>query len=205
MAQLWHKIAQDKRLIRLLITCCIIELFIIASLCMSLSESVKEQRCFGVNGLSSGHLQSKVVPQPIVFDFAYRIWQDLNHWSHDGEEEYKNNITTLRAYLTSEFRAELENDYNILKKTGELRDRERALILDDLRNDEILVKPIGNNLWEVNLTMQLVEHIGKYKVKNVKMSYPLLIEKRDISIDANQWGLAIAGFAKQPKQLSVLG
>lgn len=205
MAQLWHKLAQDRRLIHILIIICTSQLLIIALLGFLLSDAVKERRCFGVNGISSGHLQSSVVPEPIVFDFAYRIWQGINYWPKNGESDYQANIDEMRAYLTSQFKSQLEKDYHVLLKSGELRDRERALILDDLKSDETNVIPIGNNRWQVTLVMQVLEHIGKHKVKNIKMSYPIIVEKRDVSIDANQWGLAIAGFTKQPHQLEVMG
>lgn len=97
-----------------------------------------------------------IVPETTVYSFAYYIWQSLNHWSTDGLQDYKEQITRLSPFLTPEFKVQLVQDYNNLLNQGELQDRIR--LMQGASGSEYSpqdVQYIGHDTWLVHLKMHL--------------------------------------------------
>ena len=67
------------------------------------------------------------VPAPLVYTFAYYIFQQLNRWPDDGEKDYPQQIYTLQGFLTPGCRVVLEADMNEKLRLGELRQRVRTV------------------------------------------------------------------------------
>ena len=40
------------------------------------------------------HLKSEAFPEPLIYSFAYEIWQELNYWPDENGEDYQKNIRT---------------------------------------------------------------------------------------------------------------
>src|SRR5687768_2739742 len=39
-------------------------------------------------------LKAGTIPNPLIYSFAYEVWQEINYWPQDGTQDYKNNIHT---------------------------------------------------------------------------------------------------------------
>lgn len=171
----------------------------------NLNIAVKERRCFDVGKYSSGHLEAATIPNYTVYDFAYRIWQGVNYWPTNGADDYKNNISQFRPYISQSFRSELDNQYRDLIALGELQDRSRTMVNTNAASidyDKDVIK-LSADRWQVNITTDINEYIGTHEVKHVRVKYPLVVTKNDISIDENPWGLQIVGFAKEPTKIAL--
>lgn len=146
-------------------------------------------------------LKPNQIPGPLVYAFAYEVWQEINYWPHDGTQDYKNNIHTYWSYLTPDFKANLLLDDANLQAAGQL-DRQRYLQgMNGAAFNAANVKKIGVNTWEVDLTMRLTEYNNNQPVKDIEILYPLKVTRRNISQQDNPYGLVIAGFVSQPQRL----
>ena len=63
------------------------------------------------------------VPPESVYAFTFYVFQTLNRWPTNGEEDYARNLHTLSPYLTPSCQAFLRADYDYRRSTGELRQR----------------------------------------------------------------------------------
>src|SRR3546814_670459 len=61
------------------------------------------------------------VPPESVYAFSFYIWQQVQRWPTNGEEDYPRNLRALSAYLTPSCRAFLQQDYEYRRASGELR------------------------------------------------------------------------------------
>ena len=133
------------------------------------------------------------VPAPLVYTFAYYIFQQLNRWPSDGEKDYPKQIYTLQGFLTPGCRAALEADMNTKQGLGELRQRVRSVqeILGQSYTRQRVELETGS-AWKTWLDVNLVESIGGHPVKDVLLRYPLRIVRFDVDKEVNPWGLALA-------------
>jgi integrating conjugative element protein (TIGR03746 family)/conjugative transfer region protein (TIGR03750 family) len=67
------------------------------------------------------------VPPESVYAFTFYVFQTLNRWPTNGEEDYARNLHTLSPYLTPSCQAFLRADYDYRRSTGELRQRVRGI------------------------------------------------------------------------------
>lgn len=133
------------------------------------------------------------VPAPLVYTFAYYIWQQLNRWSRDGEKDYPKQIYKLQGFLTPGCRVALEADMNTKQGLGELRQRVRSLqeILGQSYTRERVAIETSSS-WKVWLDVNVIESIGGHPVKDVLLRYPLAVVRFDVDKEINPWGLALA-------------
>ncbi len=147
-------------------------------------------------------LRVGTIPNALIYSFAYELWQEMNYWPSDGEMEYKKNIQSYSYYLTPQFKAELLNDYDALKTTGQL-DRIRYLQgFNGGAYESSNIKKINNNTYEIDLPMRLTEYKNNQTVKDVEILYPLKVIRTNVSPKNNPYGLAIAGFIAEPKRVT---
>ncbi len=140
------------------------------------------------------------LPDPLIYSFAYEVWQEINYWPTEGESDYKNNLVNYTPYLTPLFKAELLQDYADLKVAGQLQRIRYLQGLSGAAYDAVNVKPISHNTWEVDLTMRLTEYKNNQPVKDVEIIYPLKVIRSNVSPRHNPYGLAIAGLLAEPKR-----
>lgn len=146
-------------------------------------------------------LKANDIPNPLIYSFAYEVWQELNYWPHDGTEDYKTNIHTYWSYLVPSFKSDLLQDYVDLKASGQVQ-RQRYLQGEiGGAYESTNVKKLSDNTWEVDLTMRLTEFKNNQPVKDVEVLYPLKVTRMNISQQNNPYGLAIAGFVTEPVRL----
>lgn len=133
------------------------------------------------------------VPAPLVYTFAYYIFQQLNRWPSDGEKDFPKQIYALQGFLTPGCRSALEADMNAKQGLGELRQRVRSVqeVLGQSYTRQRVEIETGS-AWKTWLDVNLVESIGGHPVKDVLLRYPLRIVRFDVDKEINPWGLALA-------------
>lgn len=141
------------------------------------------------------------IPSPLVYSFAYEIWQEINYWPSDGLQDYDKNIHTYWPYLTPAFKSELLQDYNDLKTSGQVQRQRYLQGLAGAAYDSSNIKKISDNTWEVDLRMRLTEYKNNQIVKDVEILYPIKVTRMNVSQQNNPYGLAIAGFVSEPVRL----
>lgn len=145
-------------------------------------------------------------PPENVYAFAFYIFQQLNRWPKDGEQDYFNNIHTLASYFTPECKAFLEGDYSNRQARGELRKRVRGLFEIPGRTfaDDPLFRVIQNSRdeWTVNLDVEISEYYLSEKVKRAFARYPISVERFDVDPEKNPWGMVLNCYAP-PERIAV--
>lgn len=133
------------------------------------------------------------VPPPVVYTFAFYIWQQLHRWKSDGQEDYPKQIYQLQAFLTPGCVNALQADMNNKKSKGELRGRVRSV--QELMGHGYVPARVAQQSpesWLTWLDLTIRETIGGHPVKDVNVRYPLRIVRYDVDKEINPWGLAIA-------------
>lgn len=145
-----------------------------------------------------------------VYSFAQMVFQNLNHWSYDGEKEYEKNIRANEQMLTPEYRAFLRRDVERRKgnkNSSELRSRTRSIrpITSGWDEDRVKVVATRNgkpSAWVVLLDVELIEKIKGETIKHLYLRYPLRVALYDIDRDSNPWLLALDGYQEEPSKIS---
>lgn len=197
----WRKEDADNDVIQLQ-KCVIILLFI---LCVAFSlgwmTSPSRLTIYVPPDIQNGAtIKVGTVPLPLIYSFAYEVWQEMNYWPVDGESDYKKNISTYVPYLTPRFKSELLQEYGELKSSGQLQRIRYLQGLSGAAYDATNVKQLSSNTWEVDLTMRLTEYKNNQPVKDLEIIYPLKVIRTNVSPRNNPYGLAIAGFMSEPKR-----
>jgi integrating conjugative element protein (TIGR03746 family) len=157
----------------------------------SLQES---RRLYIPPDLSQGVLtQLGTVPEPVVYTFAYYIFQQLHRWKTNGEQDYPAQIYKLQGFLTPDCINTLTEDMANKNKRGELRSRTR--MMQEIVGRSYQPRRVSiesKNAWRVWIDTNIRETIEGHPVKNVNVQYPLRVVKFDVDREINPWGLAIA-------------
>jgi integrating conjugative element protein (TIGR03746 family) len=140
------------------------------------------------------------IPDPLIYSFAYEVWQELNYWPAENGDDYQKNIRTYWSYLTPKFKAELLEDSAELKASGQIQRIRYLQGLSGAAYESVNVKKIGTDTWEVDLKMRLTEFKNNQAVKDVEIIYPLKITRVNVSTQNNPYGLALAGFVSEPQR-----
>lgn len=198
--QAWKQSERDQRLIR------VQQRFIgiLAVLCALLGIgwllAPTYLKIFIPPDLSNGAwLKPNEIPKPLIYSFAYQVWQEINHWPQNGEQDYAKALRTYQAYVTPSFQATLADDDQALSRLGQLQ-RQRTLQGIDAF-DPSSVTALTNHSWQVNLTLHLTEYQNHQVVKSIDMLYPLKVVQISTSEQQNPYGLALAGFVHEPTRL----
>jgi integrating conjugative element protein (TIGR03746 family) len=138
------------------------------------------------------------VPNPLIYSFAYELWQEMNYWPQDGSQDYGKNLTVYAAYLTPDFQQALRQELVDLKAAGQLQRQRFMQGISGAAYDAGNVKKISRDTWEVDLHVRLMEFKNNQPVKDIDMFYPLKITRREVSHQDNPYGLALAGFMSAP-------
>ncbi|MGS2722118.1 PFL_4703 family integrating conjugative element protein [Porticoccus sp. GXU_MW_L64] len=132
------------------------------------------------------------VPSPTIYTFAYYIFQQLNRWKIDGEQDYPQQIYSLQGFLTSGCRMALQADMNEKSRLGELRQRVRTVeevLGQTYTRQRVFIE--SNHSWLIWLDVQVTESMNGHPVKNVMLRYPLRVVRYDVDKEVNPWGLAL--------------
>ena len=137
-------------------------------------------------------LKADSIPNPLIYSFAYQIWQEINYWADENETSYEANIHRYTPYLTSSFKTELLNSNHDLKASGQLERIRRLEGMSGAAYDSVNVKKLSNTTWQVNLTMRLREYKNNQVVKDVEIMYPLKIVRTNVSVEHNPYEIGRA-------------
>lgn len=144
------------------------------------------------------------VPTPNVYDFAVRMFSQINRWPTNGAKDYENNLHTYKWYITPACRETLKEDYALKRNKGELSGRERALFEIPGRGyEDWRVIPHSKDSWTVNADLQLKEYVKGTEVKTSLARWPLRIVRYDVDVNKNPWGLAIDCFTGPAREINV--
>ncbi len=146
------------------------------------------------------------VPAPNVFTFAAYVFQQLNTWPKDGQDDYGRDIYRLAAYLTPAFRSWLIQDMHHRAHRGALTGRVRSVeIVPGHGFTQQRVTHPAARVWIVTLDLHLKEAVRGMTVKDTTIRYPLRVVRRPTNWEHNPWGLALAGFSRPPQRLTADG
>lgn len=137
--------------------------------------------------------QFESVPPPVVYTFAYYIWQQLHRWKEDGQKDYPEQIYQLQAFLTPGCMNALQEDMNNRRSKDELRSRVRS-VQELMGHGYVPARVLqqSSESWLTWLDLTVRETIGTHPVKDVNVRYQLRIVRYDVDKEINPWGLAIA-------------
>ena len=146
------------------------------------------------------------VPPESVYAFAFYIFQQLNRWPTNGEEDYARNIHALSAYLTPGCQHFLRLDYEQRQRTGELRQRVRGIYEIPGRgfgdDPTRRVRVVSDRDWVVTLDVSADEYYGTEQVKRALVRYPLKVVRLDIDPERNPFGLALDCYDGTPQRIA---
>lgn len=138
------------------------------------------------------------VPSPNVYQFAFYMWQQLNHWVADGSKDYGAQIYAMQHYVTPSCRAQLIADMTKRNTDGELFRRTRAVMeIPGLGYRPDRVQVLGPSSWQVLLDTQLRETQSGVDVKDTFIRYPIKVVRFDVNREQNPWQLAIDCFGNE--------
>ncbi|RIJ09676.1 TIGR03746 family integrating conjugative element protein [Pseudomonas sp. 91RF] len=145
------------------------------------------------------------VPPESVYAFTFYIFQQLNRWPTDGEEDYNRNLQSLTAYLTPECRAFFQQDYDQRRSSGELRKRVRGVYEIPGRgygdDPEARVNVVSDRDWLVTLDLNADEYYGAEQIKRALVRYPIKVVRLDIDPELNPFGLALDCYDGTPQRI----
>ncbi|MBV59822.1 MAG: TIGR03746 family integrating conjugative element protein [Nevskiales bacterium] len=145
------------------------------------------------------------VPPESVYAYTFYIWQQLQRWPTNGENDYPRNLHALPAYLTPGCRAFLQQDYEYRRSTGELRQRVRGIYEIPGRgygdSPTTRVKSVSSRDWIVTLDVSADEYHGSEQVKRALVRYAIKVVRQDIDPERNPFGLALDCYASAPQRI----
>lgn len=155
--------------------------------------------------LSKGvRLGMNEIPAPNVYTFGFYIFQQLNHWPVNGQDDYRKRIENLKNYLTPACYQNRLDDYEKKKQDKELKRRERSVSEIPGRGYHLnRVEKESDSTWRVSIDVQLRETMLGQRVKTRLANYPLRIVRYAVDYELNPFQLALDCFAGAPKAIPV--
>jgi integrating conjugative element protein (TIGR03746 family) len=145
------------------------------------------------------------VPPESVYAFTFYIFQQLNRWPTDGEEDYSRNLQSLAAYITPQCRAFFEKDYDQRRRSGELRKRVRGIYEIPGRgygdDPQARVKVVSDRDWLVTLDINADEYHGAEQIKRALVRYTIKVVRLDVDPELNPFGLALDCYDGAPQRI----
>ncbi|ATZ93036.1 PFL_4703 family integrating conjugative element protein [Dickeya fangzhongdai] len=144
------------------------------------------------------------VPAPTVYSFAYYIFQQLNSWPKNGEQDYPAKIYSLSSYLTPACQDFLNADAKKRSLSNELLDRVRVVYEIPGRGyNTDSVDVLSRDNWVVRLDLVTDEYYHTEPVKRVLVRYPLKVVRWEGDAERNPFGLALDCYDSVPQRLEI--
>ena len=147
------------------------------------------------------------VPPESVYAFTFYVFQNLNRWPVNGEDDYPRNLHALSAYLTPACSSFLQQDFEYRRNNGELRQRVRGIYEIPGRgygdDPAARVKVVSTRDWIVTLDLSADEFYGSEQVKRVFVRYSLKVTRLDIDPERNPYGLALDCYSSPPERIAL--
>lgn len=146
------------------------------------------------------------VPPESVYAFTFYVWQQLQRWPANGDDDYPRNLHALSAYLTPACQVLLRQDYESRRNAGELRGRVRGIYEIPGRgygdNPALRVRTVSVRDWVVMLDVTADEYYASEQVKRAFIRYPLKVVRMDVDPQKNPFGLAIDCYEGTPQRIA---
>lgn len=146
------------------------------------------------------------VPPESVYAFTIYVFQQLNRWPSNGEEDYARNLHALSPYFTPACRAFLQADYDYRRSTGELRQRVRGIYEIPGRgygdNPAMRVRMVSDRDWVVTLDLSADEYHAAEQVKRVLVRYAIKVTRMDVDPAHNPFGLVLDCYDGAPQRIT---
>lgn len=146
------------------------------------------------------------VPPESVYTFTFYVFQQLNRWPANGEEDYSRNLHTLSPYFTPACRAFLQADYDYRRSTGELRQRVRGIYEIPGRgygdNPTARVRVVSDRDWVVTLDLSADEYYASEQVKRALVRYAIKVARVDVDPARNPFGLVLDCYDGTPQRIA---
>lgn len=147
------------------------------------------------------------VPPESVYAFAFYVFQQLNRWPTNGEDDYVRNLHALASYFTPACQTFLQRDYELRRNAGELRLRVRGIYEIPGRgygdNPTLRVRTLSARDWVVTLDVTADEYYASEQVKRAFVRYPLKVARVDIDPTLNPFGLVIDCYNGTPQRIEI--
>ena len=147
------------------------------------------------------------VPPESVYAFAFYVFQQLNRWPTNGEEDYPRNLHALSNYFTPACQAFLQQDYEFRRNAGELRRRVRGIYEIPGRgygeSPTRRVRTVSARDWVVTLDVTADEYYASEQVKRAFVRYPLKVARVDVDPALNPFGLVIDCYDGAPQRIEI--
>lgn len=197
----WKKEDADAQTIQLQKKCIVILLMVSTAFFIGWVTAPSRLTVYLPPNIQNGAtLKPDSIPAPLIYSFAYEVWQELNYWPNESGEDYEKNVHTYWSYLVPRFKSELLDEYSDLKASGQVQRVRYLQGLNGAAYDSSNVKKLDNDSWEVDLKMRLTEFKNNQPVKDVEIVYPIKVTRTNISQQNNPYGLALAGFVSSPQR-----
>lgn len=144
-------------------------------------------------------LEPNAFPKSALYANAYMIFQSLQFWQHNGQDDYKTNIEAYGCYVNAPMLQWLNNDYQQKNADHELFRRTRNIAVAGTYSDD-LVQEVGNGVWRVWLDIRIRDYLDNELFKETMVRYPL-----QIAVDhrpCNPVNLAIDAMFDTPRRIS---
>ncbi|RMT64120.1 putative exported protein [Pseudomonas syringae pv. theae] len=145
------------------------------------------------------------VPPQSVYTFGLYIFQQMNRWPVDGEQDYQANITRLNSYITPACQQYLQSDFELRRSSGELRKRVRGVYEIPGRGygDSPEIRTVTNSIddWTITLDITADEYYGGQLVKRALARYPLHVVRMDVDPETNPFGMAWDCYSGSPQRI----
>lgn len=144
------------------------------------------------------------VPPESVYAFAFYVWQQLQRWPSNGEEDYPHNIHALSNYVTPACQEFLKHDYE--QRRNSIRQRVRGIYEIPGRgygeNPTLRVRAISTRDWVVTLDVTADEYYASEQVKRAFIRYALKVARVDVDPTRNPFGLVIDCYENPPLRIT---
>jgi integrating conjugative element protein (TIGR03746 family) len=147
------------------------------------------------------------VPPESVYAFTFYIFQQLNRWPANGEDDYPRNLQALSSYLTPSCRVYLQQDYEYRRNNGELRQRVRGIYEIPGRgygdDPGARVKVLSEHDWIVTLDISADEYYSTEQIKRALVRYSIKVVRQDVDPEKNPFGLVLDCYASPPQRIEI--
>lgn len=139
-----------------------------------------------------------------VYAFSLYVWQQINRWPSDGENDYRRNLYAYQHFLTPSCQIELNSEYERRRNSNELSQRVRGIYEipgRGYRPDSVEV--LSRDTWVATLDMAIDEQYRGTPVRDLYIRYPMRVVRADVDPQNNPWGLQLDCFAQTPQRLQM--
>lgn len=145
------------------------------------------------------------VPPETVYAVTFYIWQQIQRWPTNGDDDYARNLHVLSPYLTPACQTWLRRDYDYRRSLGELRQRVRGIYEIPGRgygeDPTLRVKTVSDQDWIVTLDVAADEYFASEQVKRALVRYSIKVARSDVDPQRNPFGLVLDCYRDPPQRI----